>query len=73
MNPINLDEKLAQFSSHWDPHVVADYNANDVMVVEPSADSIDDRQRLIPWVSEQFILEIDRPNRRILVDWDPDF
>jgi 16S rRNA processing protein RimM len=47
--------------------------ANDVMVVEPSADSIDDRQRLIPWVSEQFILEIDRPNRRILVDWDPDF
>ncbi|WP_170784119.1 cupin domain-containing protein [Ruegeria lacuscaerulensis] len=34
MNPINLQEKLAQFSTHWDPHVVADYNQNDVMVVK---------------------------------------
>jgi len=31
---VNLAEKLAQFSSHWDPHVVADYNGNDVMVVK---------------------------------------
>lgn len=34
MKPINLDEKLAQFSSHWDPHVVADYNEDEVMVVK---------------------------------------
>ena len=34
MKPINLAEKLALFSSHWDPHVVADYNANEVMVVK---------------------------------------
>ncbi|SON57517.1 3-hydroxyanthranilate 3,4-dioxygenase [Hartmannibacter diazotrophicus] len=34
MKAVNLAEKLAQFSSHWDPHVVADYNANDVMVVK---------------------------------------
>ncbi|MBN8930890.1 MAG: cupin domain-containing protein [Rhizobium pusense] len=33
MNTINLDEKLNQFSSHWDPHVIADYNENDVIVV----------------------------------------
>lgn len=33
MRPINLAEKLGQFTSHWDPHVVADYNNNDVMVV----------------------------------------
>jgi len=32
--PINLSEKLAQISTHWDPHVVADYNDNDVMVVK---------------------------------------
>ena len=31
---VNLEEKLALFSSHWDPHVVADYNGNDVMVVK---------------------------------------
>ena len=34
MKTINLVEKLAQFSNHWDPHVVADYNGNDVMVVK---------------------------------------
>ncbi|MFK7764164.1 MAG: cupin domain-containing protein [Roseobacter sp.] len=33
MKPINLADKLAQFTSHWDPHVIADYNDNDVMVV----------------------------------------
>ena len=33
MKTINLDEKLNQFSSHWNPHVIADYNDNDVMVV----------------------------------------
>ena len=31
---VNLAEKLGQFASHWDPHVVADYNGNDVMVVK---------------------------------------
>ena len=31
---VNLAEKLAMFSSHWDPHVVANYNGNDVMVVK---------------------------------------
>lgn len=34
MQPINLPKKLSLFSSHWDPHVVADYNDNDVMVVK---------------------------------------
>ncbi|MEO0937445.1 MAG: cupin domain-containing protein [Pseudomonadota bacterium] len=34
MKPVNLAEKLALFDTHWDPHVVADYNGNDVMVVK---------------------------------------
>lgn len=34
MKPVNLADKLAQISTHWDPHVVADYNENDVMVVK---------------------------------------
>ncbi len=38
MRTINLDEKLSQFSSHWDPHVIADYNDNDVMVVRVSGE-----------------------------------
>jgi mannose-6-phosphate isomerase-like protein (cupin superfamily) len=34
LTPINLAEKLVQISTHWDPHVVADYNGNDIMVVK---------------------------------------
>lgn len=34
MTAINLAGKLAQFDSHWQPHVVAGYNGNDVMVVK---------------------------------------
>lgn len=38
MQSINLSEKLTIFSSHWDPHVVADYNENEVMVVKFSGE-----------------------------------
>lgn len=34
MKTINLQDKLAHFKTHWDPHVVADYNDNEVMVVK---------------------------------------
>lgn len=34
MKTVNLAAKLAQISTHWDPHVIADYNENDVMVVK---------------------------------------
>ncbi|MEM9550653.1 MAG: cupin domain-containing protein [Pseudomonadota bacterium] len=38
MTRVNLAEKLAQIHTHWDPHVVADYNGNDVMVVKFKGD-----------------------------------
>ncbi len=38
MTRVNLAEKLAMFSNHWDPHVVADYNGNDIMVVKFQGD-----------------------------------
>lgn len=31
---VNLAEKLAQFSNHWSPRTVAQFNACDVMVVK---------------------------------------
>ena len=34
LRAVRLAEKLAQIDTHWDPHVVADYNGNDVMVVK---------------------------------------
>ncbi len=34
MKTINIADKLSKVSTHWDPHVIADYNENDVMVVK---------------------------------------
>ena len=41
--------------------------ANDVMVLHG------DRQRLIPFVLDEIVREIDLPNKRIVVDWKPDY
>ena len=41
--------------------------ANDVMVVKG------DREHLIPYVPEQFIVEVDFDKGEVLVDWDADF
>lgn len=34
MNAVNLKDKLATFSEHWSPRIIADFNGNDVMVVK---------------------------------------
>lgn len=41
--------------------------ANDVLVVEG------DKERLIPYIPEQVIRNIDLDGQQMLVDWDPDF
>jgi len=41
--------------------------ANDVLVVRG------DRERLVPFVWERFVLDVDFDEGRIRVDWDPDF
>lgn len=47
--------------------------ANDVLVVEPSENSIDDRERLVPYVLGQYVRSVDIDKRLITVDWDPEF
>lgn len=47
--------------------------ANDVMVVAPDADSIDDNQRLIPWLPDRVVIEVDLAGDRVVVDWEPDY
>jgi len=47
--------------------------ANDVLVVKPSPHSIDDRERLIPYLLDQTVLEIDVKAKTIRVEWDADF
>ncbi|MCZ4321539.1 ribosome maturation factor RimM [Pseudomonas anguilliseptica] len=46
--------------------------ANDVLVVKPCADSLDGRERLLPY-TEQCVLSIDLSAGEMRVDWDADF
>ncbi|WP_028299415.1 ribosome maturation factor RimM [Oceanospirillum beijerinckii] len=50
-----------------------DTGANDVVVVKASTDSIDDNERLLPYLLDQVVKEIDLSAGTMLVDWDPDF
>jgi len=46
--------------------------ANDVLVVRPTQESIDDRERLIPWLEGDVIVAVDIEAKRIFVRWHPD-
>ena len=46
--------------------------ANDVLVVRASETSIDDRERLIPYIEDDVILSVDLANAIIDVNWHPD-
>lgn len=46
--------------------------ANDVLVVKPCTDSIDDRERLLPYI-DQCVLSIDLEAGKLQVDWDAEF
>lgn len=47
--------------------------ANDVLIVKPTEDSVDGRERLIPWVEDKVVTGVDLAARELRVDWDPDY
>jgi 16S rRNA processing protein RimM len=47
--------------------------ANDVVVISATASSVDNQERLIPYLVGQFVLKIDLEENRMDVDWDPEF
>lgn len=47
--------------------------ANDVLVVKGTAESLDREQRLIPYLPDQVIKEINLETGTMRVDWDPEF
>ena len=47
--------------------------ANDVLVVRPSEESIDQRERWLPYQPEVVVKAVDLAAGTMLVDWDPDF
>ena len=47
--------------------------ANDVLVVRPDTDSVDDRERLIPYIAGSVVKNIDLQQGAMTVDWEIDF
>lgn len=46
--------------------------AHAIMVVEPTEDSVDAEERLIPW-HKQTVIDVDLDNKTMLVDWGRDY
>ena len=47
--------------------------SNDVMVVKPCAGSLDQRERLLPYLPDLYVKHIDLTEGVMQVDWDPEF
>jgi 16S rRNA processing protein RimM len=47
--------------------------SNDVLVVQSTETSIDQRERLIPYLPEDVVKSVDLAGELILVDWDPEY
>lgn len=68
LNVVTVEGQLLGTVSH-----LMETGANDVLVVKGNAQSIDKAERLIPYLPEQVITEIDLVTGTIRVDWDPEF
>ena len=54
-------------------HHLMETGANDVLIVRATDDSIDAEERLIPYVREQVIKQVDLEQHIIRVDWQKDY
>ena len=49
------------------------FGANDCLVVKPTIDSVDDKERLIPFIKEKFIDSVDKKEKILKVHWQSDY
>lgn len=47
--------------------------ANDVLVITPTEDSLDDRERLIPYLLDTVVTGVDLDSKTITVNWQADY
>ncbi len=47
--------------------------SNDVLVVKADQDSVDDKERLIPYVEDAIVIKVDQELGEIVVDWEVDY
>lgn len=52
---------------------ILETGANDVLLVAPASDSLDQRERLVPYVPDVYVKAVDLAAREIRVWWDPEF
>lgn len=52
-------------------HHLMETGANDVLVVRGDEGSVDRLERLLPWVEDQVVIEMDLEAGTLTVDWDP--
>ena len=53
---------------------IVETGSNAVLLVKANAkDGFGKAERMIPFVTEQFIIEVNLTEKQIIVDWDPDF
>lgn len=52
---------------------ILETGANDVLVIQPTDESVDGRERLVPFVMDTYIKKVDLEAKTIRVEWDPEF
>ncbi|ABL99097.1 ribosome maturation factor RimM [Shewanella amazonensis] len=53
---------------------ILETGSNDVLMVKANAkDAFGKTERMIPYLPDQFVLEVKLSEKQIIVDWDPDF
>jgi 16S rRNA processing protein RimM len=68
MNVITTESVLLGKVSH-----LIETGSNDVLIVKKCKDSLDGKERLIPYLPDQVVQSVDLDSNVIKVDWDPDF
>ena len=49
------------------------FGANDCSIVKPTPESVDEKERLIPFIKEKFIDSVDKKERVLKVYWQSDY
>ena len=52
---------------------ILETNANDVLVIEPTKSSVDEKERLVPYLKDNVVKEINKTDKTILIDWSEDY
>jgi len=52
---------------------ILETNANDVLVIEPTKNSIDEKERLVPYIKDSVVKKINKTDKTILIDWPEDY